>query len=474
MTQRAPLLGVALALIAGIAAQHWLSAVSTVVWWWIMAATALLVGIVVVAKRQLGSWLFLVSLWMCVMAVGATLGRSRDPLYAPAHWSRCITTQERPLSVDLRLTTTPMPRERSYMAKAEVINVDGQPACGDINVYFKKESATRQLRYGDRLQINTHMGGDRRILYTTSNHYSILERDSTSLRARSEAIRLRLLRRMQRGPLVPRETAVAEAVTLGWRADLEPETRDAFRNAGIAHLLAVSGLHVGLVAGMLGVLCFAIPRERKGRMVRGVVQLIGVWGFTMLTGSAPSTVRAALMFSLFIVSDILGRRTPKLNLLAATAVITLASRPMLLFDVGWQLSYSAVAGILIARPVIVLWRNLFWRAATVSTSATLATMPVTLAVFHRIQPWFLIANVVIVPLAGVILALSLAYMAVPCHITAWMLHWPLVATGWLTNHISMLPMASVEISEPQPWLLVVLSAAVIAMLLAARSTKITS
>lgn len=346
--------------------------------------------------------------------------------------------------ISLRLADSPQPYPKSIRAKAQVLAVDGRTIQGDIYVYLRPDSTAHTLRYGDRLLIHGYPDTVRHSIYTTSDHYIITSRDSTSLRARSEAIRLRLLRRMQHGPLPRREAGVAEALTLGWRADIEPETRSTYRSAGIAHLLAVSGLHVGLLSAIVGMLLIWLGRERRGRAIRGSIQLLSVWAFTLLTGLAPSTVRAALMFSLFIIADIDGRRTPKLNLLAAAAIFTLLAKPTLLFDTGWQLSYSAVAGILIARPLITACRNRLVQAATVSTVATVATLPVSLAVFHRFYPYFLIANVLIVPLAGVILMLSLLYMALPTSLTAWPLDLILRGVEALTSWIASLPGAVIK------------------------------
>ena len=258
----------------------------------------------------------------------------------------------------------------------------------------------------------------------------------------AEALRQRLLHRMQRGPL--EDGGVAEALALGWKADIDKDTRASFRDAGIAHLLAVSGLHVGLLAGMVGLAFYWTGRERRGRAVRGGVQLAAVWLFALVTGLAPSTVRAALMFSLFIVADIIGRRTSRLNLLAFTAIVMLVAEPTLLHDVGWQLSFSAVAGILLARPAIVVLRSRLLQAAAVSTAATLATMPVVLAVFHRLPVYFLIANVVVVPFAGLLMGLSLLYMVLPCAATAWPLGRLLRLSEGLAAWVQGLPGAVVE------------------------------
>ena len=266
--------------------------------------------------------------------------------------------------------------------------------------------------------------------------------DSSPLRTFSEPLRTHLLHRMQGGPL--QDGGVAEALALGWKADVGRDTKAHYRNAGLAHLLAVSGLHVGILAGIVGVLFWWTGRERRGRIIRGSLQLVAVWGFALITGAAPSTLRAALMFSMFIVNDMVGRRVVPLNLLALAAIVMLMADPLLLYDVGWQLSFSAVAGILLAQPAIHALHTPFGQAAAVSVAATLATLPVVVATFHRLPLYFIIANVIVVPAAGVILALSLLYMAMPCMATAWPLQMLLRGTDALTAWVGSLPYAVAE------------------------------
>lgn len=398
-------------------------------WLWAMAACATLVGLSLILFRRLRTTTLLLTVLFCGLAGGllTTVKQQHD-------WTRDCSGKA---FLDVRLSETPTPREKSWRVKGRV------RGGGDITLFLRKDSTAATLRYGDRLLIHGYPDTGRRTLYTTSDHYLVCGHDSTSLRARSERLRLRLLHRMQAGPLDARQAGVAEALTLGWRGGLSPETQASFRDAGIAHLLAVSGLHTGLLAAIVGSLLLWLGKERRGRLVRGSVQLVAVWLFTLLTGLAPSTVRAALMFSLFIVADITARRTPRLNLLAAAAIITLVANPMIIKDISWQLSYSAVAGILLARPAITAFRNRLWQLAAVSTFATLATLPVVATTFHRLPVYFLIANIVIVPLAGVMLFLSLAYMAVPCTLTAWPLHWLITFCEWLTGWVASLPGAVV-------------------------------
>jgi competence protein ComEC len=357
------------------------------------------------------------------------------------HWSHLV---QQPSFLTLRLTESPVPRERSWKAEAEVLTVDSREARGTLRLYLRKDSTAATLRYGDTLTLHGYADTLRGMLYVTSDHYLVTGRDSTSLRSHCEALRMKALHRMQRGPLEHRHAGVAEAMTLGWRGDLEPDLYSQFRDAGIMHLLCVSGLHVGLLAAMVGWLLLWLGEERRGRIIRGSLQLVALWGFALLTGWAPATVRAALMFSLFVVSHMMGRRTESLNLLALAAIVMLAADPQLLFDTGWQLSFSAVTGILLARPAIQLFHNPFWQAAVVSLAATLTTLPVTLSTFHTFQPYFLISNIIIVPLAAIILALSLLYMLLPCSLFASPLWWLLECSDRLTGAISRLPGANLN------------------------------
>ena len=344
---------------------------------------------------------------------------------------------------------------------AEVTSIDNRPTRGELRLYLRKDSTAATLRYGDYLLAHGYADRERGMLYITSDHYLVINRDSTSLRARCEDLRIKLLRRMQEGPLEPRYSGIAATLTLGWRGDLEPDIHAQFRDAGIMHLLCVSGLHVGLLAALIGGLLFFVGKDRRGRVIRGSIQLTSIWTFVALSGLSPATVRAALMFSLFIVSRMMGRRTDALNLLAAAAIAMLAVDPMLLFNVGWQLSFSAVAGILLMRPAISLHRNILWQAAIVSLAATVATLPVSLSTFHQFYPYFLIANIVIVPIAAIILGFSLSYLALPCTLTTFLVKWPLWFCDWLTAGISRLPGAVITNIEPSPWLIALLSMAII-------------
>lgn len=458
--RRLPLLPVALAVVAGILLAHYMTALTPIVWAVAMALCCLLTGSCLLLRFRGHTALAVLA---AVLLAGALAGlleaRSME-----RRWDlrKNLNTQSHTMLLVVR--ETPQPRERSVRARAEVVSLDGHAVRGPLTLYLRPDTLSTTVAYGDRLLLHGYPDSERRSVYVTSDHYLIVSHDSTSLRASAERLRMRLLGRLQSGPLQGAPLALAEAITLGWRADIDNDTGAAFRGAGIAHLLAVSGLHVGLLAAIVGFLLLWLGRDRKGRVIRGAVQLASVWLFVLLAGMAPSALRAALMFSLFIVADMMGRRTPRLNLLAAAAIAMLLVDTGLLFDVGWQLSFSAVAGILLARPVTGLFHSRLWRVATTSVAATLATLPVVLATFHAVPLYFLIANCLIVPLASLMLLLSLLYLALPCTFLYWLAKPVLAGVEWLASLVASLPGAIVSNLNPSP-LHIALATAVILILL---------
>lgn len=461
--RKVPLVPVALVLLAAMTAAHLLPSLSMPFWLTLTAVGCLLGGGTLVWRPR-AALPVAIGLAFFTAGIGGLTMHRADPRHDQQHWSHLDSHK---VYLDVRLDETPVPVKRSFRARATVQAVDGRPRHGDITLFLRNDSSATALRLGDRLLLHGYPDTMHRSLYITSDHYLVIGRDSTSLRARVEGWRMRLLHRMQAGPLERRYSGVAEAMTLGWRGDLDAGMQAAFRDSGIIHLLCVSGLHVGLLAYLVSLLLFWVGKEQKGRIISGSIQLVAVWGFTVLTGTAPATLRAALMFSLFIVSNMLARRTAKGNLLAASAIVMLMCKPLLLLDTGWQLSYAAVAGILLARPVIGTFRSRLLQAATVSTAATVATLPIITATFHRLPLYFLVANIIVVPAASLLLLLSLCYMALPCRLFAWPLGMLLQGTDSLTRWVASLPHAVMEGVTLHPWGLLLVAAAALLILLGA-------
>lgn len=204
--------------------------------------------------------------------------------------------------------------------------------------------------------------------------------------------------------------AVAAALTLGYREAVPESLRTAYQNTGAIHILAVSGLHVGLVYLALNSLLRLLPPLRHRRLLEMVGCLTGVWAFVAVTGLPPSAVRAGTMFSFFILGRAFFRQSNAFNTLAASAFCLLLIQPRLLFDVGFQLSYAAVAGIIALQPLLyrawfLPWAvpDYLWKLLSVSIAAQVGTLPLSLFYFHQFPTYFWLSGLIAVPAAGVIL-----------------------------------------------------------------------
>ncbi|MEL7220225.1 MAG: ComEC/Rec2 family competence protein [Bacteroidota bacterium] len=211
------------------------------------------------------------------------------------------------------------------------------------------------------------------------------------------------------------ELAVAAALILGKRDELSNDLRNAYAETGAIHVLAVSGLHLGLIAGGLAwLLSFGFLGKRSWRWLKFGLVLAGIWCFAFITGLSPSVMRAAVMFSFVELGRTLGERSNTYNILAASALLLLLINPLLLFDVGFQLSYLAVVGILFFQARIYrLWYTPYriidgvWKLSTVAIAAQLTTFPLSLYYFHQFPLYFLLSGLVVVITASIILYLGI-------------------------------------------------------------------
>ncbi|WP_168797597.1 ComEC/Rec2 family competence protein [Neolewinella litorea] len=210
--------------------------------------------------------------------------------------------------------------------------------------------------------------------------------------------------------------AVAAALIMGKRDLLGAEVRSAYADTGAIHVLAVSGLHVGILAlVVMQLLGWVLPARPFWSAVRTAVTLLAVWYFALVTGLSASVQRAALMVSIVLIGRAVNRNNSIFNLLAIAALLMLVVQPKQLFQVGFQLSFAAVAGIaLFARP---LQRLLYlpgpltrvWDAVSVSTAAQLGTLPFALYYFGQFPVYFLFSGTLVIVFAYLVLSLGLLH-----------------------------------------------------------------
>ena len=279
------------------------------------------------------------------------------------------------------------------------------------------------------------------------------------------------LRRLRLLDMGDKERAVVEAMAIGERLSLNTELRQSYARSGAAHLLAVSGLHVGFVFAIINLLFVVAALLRHGQVVRGVVAIAVIWLYAAVAGASPSVVRAAVMFTILQMASIFSARTLALNTLAFTACVMLMWNPLLLYDVGFLLSFSAVAGIVVwGRPISRLshllrrprlsvseyergWRDVayrvvayLWHAVAMSAAASVATMPIASYMFGVVSLWSVVAGPLMILLGMAIVSVAMVWILLPIGFMQGVASWLLDnltsllngIVGWCSQHDALL------------------------------------
>ena len=219
------------------------------------------------------------------------------------------------------------------------------------------------------------------------------------------------------------ERSVVSALTLGYRTELDQDTLDYFASTGAMHVLSVSGLHVGLLYMILAFLLGFLKRGKIGRVLFPTVMILFLWIYAFISGFSPPVQRATVMFTFVIVGNELRRPVNIYNSLTASALLLILLDPNVIFDVGFQLSYLAIFGIVLIQPALY---NLFplknkllgwlWALFTVSIAAQLVTFPLGVFYFNQFPNFFWLSNFVVVPVTTLIMWATLIYfVVVPFH-----------------------------------------------------------
>lgn len=250
--------------------------------------------------------------------------------------------------------------------------------------------------------------------------------DARTLQRWAAEIRKAMIRKFTSYGLQGEELAVIAALSAGETLMLEEPIRDDYASAGTLHVLAVSGLHVGILYLFLSFILFNRYNTRLLHVLRFLIILSVLWTYALVTGLSPSVIRATTMFSLFHLGKSLNKSAGSLNILATSAMVLLALDPMQLFIVGFQFSYLAVGGILlfqsrlegIFNPRNLVLRRI-WQLTTVSISAQIFTFPLTLYYFHQYPVYSLLANLFVIPMVWIIMIITpLFFIFLPVHFPA--------------------------------------------------------
>lgn len=304
--------------------------------------------------------------------------------------------------------------------------------------YILKDTRSEELFYGDRLLFRGKLSAPLHSVIPGSfdqkkylSHKGILfqtliSRDEwmkVAINSQNWLFRIamkwrnELLELLRLQDLGKSEFAIASAMLLGYTDEIDSEVMKDYAATGVIHILSVSGMHVGMIFLALEMLLGFLRRWRTGRIVKVILTLLLIWSYAMITGLSPAVLRASVMLTLIIIGHSSSRYPDTLNILAASIFLLLVWDPKLLMDMGFQLSYLAMAGIIILNQPVY---NLFdisntildkvWSLLSVSVTAQLATAPLCLYYFHQFPNYFLIANLIVVPLSSLVIYIGIVVL----------------------------------------------------------------
>lgn len=251
-------------------------------------------------------------------------------------------------------------------------------------------------------------------LYTTASELFLVTTKKHTVYGYADAIRKHINSALNNYHFSEDELSIINALILGQRQDLSKDITTDYINAGAIHILAVSGLHVGLILLILTYILKPLHRFKRGKLISGLFIIIFLWCFAIIAGLSSSVTRAVTMFSIVAFAMHIKRPTNIYNTLAFSILVLVLFKPLIIFDVGFQLSYLAVIAIVSIQPMLVnLWEPKYyipkklWDVFTVTLAAQFGVLPISLFYFHQIPGLFFIANLVIIPFLGLILGLGI-------------------------------------------------------------------
>ena len=381
-------------------------------------------------------WLTAFMLFVSVAAMGFATAKlsEKPPVPHDANNYKC----------DYRacVTNSPSEGERAYKVdlQVEAVKVYGEWQNFDTKIVATiiKDSLSRQLKagqtiifsskidslnapknpfgfdYSQYLQLNGVQGS----IFLNQGEWQIASESVRGIRQHALNMRQKLVDILRNAGLCGNEFGLASTLVLGYKNSIDAEVKQAYMNAGAMHVLAVSGMHVGIVCGVLEFL-MTLLGGRILLTLKRLLIIVLLWTYAFITGLSPSVMRATVMFTFVMFAKLINREMSIYNSLAASAFMLLCFDPSLLFKASFQLSYAAVTGIVFFQPRIarlIRIRNkplrYVWELTAVSIAAQISTLPFCLYYFERTPVYFWLSNIIVSPGAAVMIFLTMMLLAV--------------------------------------------------------------
>ena len=433
----APLLRLAVSLMAGIViGKH----VEAGPWLWAVFVGAVVLSLLLWRKALLQS----VAIVMCFLLLGWLL-TARQKASLQVEWP------EGEVRYEAVVFSEPVEKTKT-MAVDIMLVQNGQK----LKCYFYKDERSKGLRIGDGLRIQSRIGGS---VFVASWKW---RKARVSLEGLSRLERTRLYFLKLRSRLLQRlavegqkdvSYAVVAAMVLGDKSALTKELRDVYAVTGASHVLALSGLHLGIIYTLLSLLIVG----RRWQMISQVLIVLCIWAFVFLVGMSTSVIRSATMFTVYALLSLGHRDKMTVNTLAFTAIVMLMFHPLSLYDVGFQMSFMAVFAILVLTPLMMRVFSMayllshqtlrwIWSMVAVSCAAQIGVAPLIAYYFGRFSTYFLLTNLIVIPAATLILWLSPVVLVFPS--LAYLLLYIVKCLNTVLGQIAVWPGASIEALHP--------------------------
>ena len=394
---------------------------ATIDFMWLLCLLCSAIGCILIASRYKRIHILILLLYFCIAGY----------ICSALHKQHYAAIPEKDFVIG-RIISNSEEKPKTYKVLIETIE---EAPCKSI-VFIKKDSLSQSLQYGDIISLKNTFRPIENNDSATFDYKSFLANQyiysqayvtatqwkkighSNSLSSLCMQLRETALATLKDIGLNKRNHQLIAALAFGDKSLLDDDTKKEFQTAGAMHILAVSGLHVGIINGIL-LFLFSFIQNRKLLWLKMICCISGIWAYACITGMSSSVQRAAIMCTMVSISLLLKRRCSTYNTLASAAFFSLFFSPNDLFSIGFQLSYAAVISIVYFGTLI---QNVFhpetpigtytWGIISVSIAVQIGTMPLTLYYFGSIPTYSLLTNIVVIPLSFIILTTTIIVLAV--------------------------------------------------------------
>lgn len=289
-----------------------------------------------------------------------------------------------------------------YIDEIIVTNQSPKKIIGPLNPYqfdYRKYMANRGIHYQ---------------LYLKNNDFIKIDGIQNSIYGLADRLRMTVANNLKRQEFSQVSFGLLNALLLGRRGELSKGVIDDFKNAGAIHILAISGLHIGIILFLFNFIFRPLEYLRYGKISKLILMLLLLWFFGLIAGLSPSIIRSVTMFSFVAFGMVFKKRGSIVYSIITSMLVLLLMHPNYLFEVGFQLSYLAVFGIVFLQTKIYNWYtskfkiiDYFWKLLSVSLAAQVFVLPISLFYFHQFPGLFWLTNLLIIPGLGLLLLLGL-------------------------------------------------------------------